>query len=94
MSDARERQLWLKLHRALCKRPRVRYALRGLTDKQEMALAEEAVTLIKKSGAFEQTVPVCEIEPHAYVPSAMHMGDCQVCGHLQGAPHHSPFRQK
>jgi hypothetical protein len=29
-----------------------------------------------------------ELEPHAYVPSAMHMGDCQVCGHQQSAPIH------
>jgi len=35
--------------------------------------------------------PLEELEPHAYVPSAMHMGDCQVCGHLQGSPIHSPF---
>lgn len=35
--------------------------------------------------------PLDKLEPHTYVPSAMHMGDCQVCGHLQGAPIHSPF---
>jgi hypothetical protein len=29
-----------------------------------------------------------ELEPHAYVPSAMHMGDCQVCGHQQSAAIH------
>lgn len=40
-----------------------------------------------------ESVPVCEIEPHLYVPSATHMGDCAICGHLQGAPHHSPFRR-
>lgn len=34
--------------------------------------------------------PLKELEPHYYTPSAMHMGDCQVCGHLQGAPIHSP----
>jgi hypothetical protein len=52
MSAAREKQLWLKLHAALCKRRAVSYALRGLSDKQEMALAEEAIKLIKQSGAF------------------------------------------
>ena len=31
------------------------------------------------------------VEPHAYVPSTMHMGDCMVCGHLQGSPLHSPI---
>ena len=34
------------------------------------------------------------VEPHAYAPSTMHMGDCAVCGHLQGSPLHSPFRIK
>jgi hypothetical protein len=31
--------------------------------------------------------------PHAYVPSIMHMGDCSVCGHLQGDSIHSPSRR-
>lgn len=38
--------------------------------------------------------PFDELEPHYYAPSAMHMGDCMVCGHLQGSPIHSPFRVK
>lgn len=29
------------------------------------------------------TEQAAEIKPHAYVPSAAHMGDCAVCGHLQ-----------
>jgi hypothetical protein len=41
----------------------------------------------------QQQEAVKELEPHAYVPSTMHMGDCQVCGHLQGAAIHSPFRR-
>jgi hypothetical protein len=28
------------------------------------------------------------IKPHAYIPSALHMGDCMMCGHLQDAPIH------
>jgi hypothetical protein len=56
MGDTREKQLWQKLHAALCKRRAVGYALRGLSDKQEMALADEAVKIIKQSGAFEQNV--------------------------------------
>jgi ribosomal protein L37E len=24
------------------------------------------------------------IEPHRYLPSTLHMGDCAICGHLQG----------
>ena len=24
------------------------------------------------------------VKPHAYWPSIIHMGDCQVCGHMQG----------
>lgn len=40
-----------------------------------------------------EKTPVEECEPHAYVPSALHMGDCMVCGHLQDAAHHSPFRR-
>lgn len=37
--------------------------------------------------------PVAELDPHAYVPSAKHQGDCAVCGHLQGAAIHSPSRR-
>ncbi len=39
--------------------------------------------------------PLAELEPHAYVPSltSAHMGECVVCGHLQGAAIHSPFRR-
>ncbi len=29
-----------------------------------------------------------EVAPHEYVPSPMHMGDCAVCGHMQGADIH------
>jgi hypothetical protein len=50
------------------------------------------VIAIQKARARVQ--PVAELQPHAYVPSAMHMGDCQVCGHLQGAAIHSPFRRR
>ncbi len=39
----------------------------------------------------EQRTPA-PTEPHAYAPSIMHMGDCSVCGHLQGDAIHSPFR--
>jgi len=38
---------------------------------------------------FEDTFSaVSFLAPHAYSPSVMHMGDCAVCGHLQGAPIH------
>jgi hypothetical protein len=43
---------------------------------------------------LRETAPLAELEPHAYVPSAMHMGDCAVCGHLQGSAIHSPFRRQ
>jgi hypothetical protein len=26
--------------------------------------------------------------PHRYVPSTMHMGDCDICGHVQQSPLH------
>lgn len=29
-----------------------------------------------------------EIKPHVYVPSALHMGDCAVCGHRHDASIH------
>lgn len=29
------------------------------------------------------------LRPHPYVPSYMHMGDCQSCGHTQHAPIHN-----
>ncbi len=37
--------------------------------------------------------PMGELEPHAYMPSTMHQGDCAICGHLQGAAIHSIFRR-
>lgn len=40
-----------------------------------------------------RVAPMAELDPHAYVPSAAHQGDCAVCGHLQGAAIHSPFRR-
>lgn len=33
-------------------------------------------------------VKLDELQPHAYVPSAMHMGDCQLCGHIRESPIH------
>lgn len=35
-----------------------------------------------------------ELKPHAYAPSAMHMGDCAVCGHVQSAAIHSFVAEK
>lgn len=35
------------------------------------------------------------VEPHEYSPSAMHQGDCSVCGHVADSPlHHSIARQR
>ena len=28
------------------------------------------------------------VEPHDHAPSAMHMGDCSICGHVEDAPIH------
>jgi NTP pyrophosphatase (non-canonical NTP hydrolase) len=28
------------------------------------------------------------LQPHRYVPSTLHMGDCRICGHLQNADIH------
>lgn len=28
------------------------------------------------------------LEPHDYTPSTLHIGDCDICGHLRDAPHH------
>lgn len=33
---------------------------------------------------------VAPVARHDYVPSAMHMGDCAVCGHVQEAAIHQP----
>lgn len=38
--------------------------------------------------ALRQAAGVAPIEPHHYQPSAMHMGDCMVCGHLATSPVH------
>jgi 4-hydroxy-L-threonine phosphate dehydrogenase PdxA len=35
-----------------------------------------------------QALVTREIAPHNYVPSAMHMGDCNVCGNLRDHPIH------
>lgn len=48
----------------------------GLHPDQETALA----------------MTIASVEPHAYAPSIMHMGDCSICGHLQGDAIHSPIR--
>ncbi len=34
-----------------------------------------------------------EIKPHSYVPSAQHMGDCRICGHVEDSPIHGTGRQ-
>lgn len=39
----------------------------------------------RRDGTPDTLAPVA---PHAYVPSAMHMGDCAICGHLQDAAIH------
>jgi hypothetical protein len=54
MSDAKEIELWIKLHAALCKRKWFRHAMRFLDDKQEKALMDEAIKIIKRSGAFAE----------------------------------------
>lgn len=41
---------------------------------------------------FEQQ-QVTPVEPHDYVPSTMHQGDCAVCGHIQDAPIHQVTHQ-
>jgi hypothetical protein len=46
------------------------------------------------SGGVQQTIEHLDLEPHAYAPSTLHMGDCSVCGNLQGSPIHSPFRPR
>jgi hypothetical protein len=38
--------------------------------------------------AARRKAGVAPVEPHDYVPSTMHMGDCAVCGHLQESPNH------
>lgn len=40
--------------------------------------------------AHRSTTDLAPVEPHDYVPSTMHMGDCAVCGHLQESPLHLP----
>jgi hypothetical protein len=35
---------------------------------------------------------VRQVRPHAYWPSAIHMGDCQVCGHVQSDAIHQAER--
>jgi hypothetical protein len=51
--------------------------------------------IIVASDVLEQKAPkpLAVLEPHAYMPSAMHMGDCAICGHLQGSAIHSIFRR-
>lgn len=51
------------------------------------------VTLIKDGTVIPLPLPLDELEPHSYVPSATHMGDCRICGHLQGAAIHSRLRR-
>jgi hypothetical protein len=30
----------------------------------------------------------CNVTEHVYVPSATHMGDCSICGHVSDSPFH------
>jgi hypothetical protein len=64
-------------------------SLRDLTTDEMVEVAgDPRVIAIQKARAG------LALQPHAYVPSAMHMGDCLICGHLQGAAIHSPFRRQ
>lgn len=53
----------------------------------------ELDTLLEALTAAAPRQAEAVLEPHAYVPSAAHMGDCDVCGHLQGSAVHSPFKR-
>lgn len=35
-----------------------------------------------------EAMEFAELQPHAYAPSAMHMGDCSICGHTRDASIH------
>lgn len=92
--------------RALAKRLAPTYvkddlATGGITRQGLARLCDEAIDpsgellgYIREEAFQLRPNKEAELEPHAYVPSIIHMGDCAVCGHLQGAAIHSPFRRK
>lgn len=67
--------------------------LRSHQEDREKAFAKADAILSIPAVQGEERVPEGELEPHPYAPSALHMGDCAVCGHLQDAAIHSPFRR-
>lgn len=46
----------------------------------------EAIVADYEIAATAEPLP---LEPHIYVPSAVHMGDCAICGNLQNSPIHA-----
>jgi hypothetical protein len=65
-----------------------------MTDYEDV-IAASALAL--RTNAYSSAGEAAEVkarQPHAHVPSAMHMGDCAICGHVQDAPIHSGFSEK
>ena len=56
---------------------RVPHASGSSAASARRALGQSPSITASGSGVFA-------VEPHDYVPSILHMGDCAICGHLQG----------
>lgn len=81
---------WLNVYASeFCDKARVAEAKKRFGEKGTLAYIADVQQANRAALAGK------ELEPHAYMPSsAMYMGDCAVCGHLQGAPIHSPFKER
>ena len=60
----------------------------GPPDGRMTPIVDEMLPLAIAAARKADLARVGPVEPHDYVPSAMHMGDCMICGHLQNAPIH------
>jgi hypothetical protein len=54
---------------------------------RRVGAATAAATLASSS---EAAAKPDEVAPHDYVPSALHMGDCNICGNRRDHPIHAP----
>src|SRR5262249_40233021 len=61
--------------------------LRRPTGRERRGIARDPMCK-SVHAAWRMTRRPTTLEPHDYVPSIMHQGDCAICGHIQEAPIH------
>lgn len=64
-----------------------------MTERKPYGIGSAGRTFAAAVSRLAEAMEFAELQPHAYAPSPAHMGDCAICGHLQGSAIHSPFRR-